>query len=356
MTHSGDKSFLGYLHSFRGFAIINIVYIHSVVAALVAIDSMNMGNPIALVNEVLFHDSTIYFAVISGVLFSIILKGKGYSRFYKSKVTNVIFPYIFITVIVTIFKVTNAEETEQSEVLSYFTVLGRDLLYGKASGVFWYMPVLFFLYIVTPAVNFLINLKKVGHFFLVILIVAPLIISRVQMAFDYILSIQTMIYFTGAYTFGMFIGSNMEATLAKVKDHFLPLVIIALATTSILTYLYVYDIDMIGFISLKETFFYIQKLALTLIFIFLFQQSQHRQSRWLYRIADDSFAIYFIHSFFVFGGIPLFMFLLGFNEIAPFNTIIGSIVLFLFSVGISMGIVFLFRKLLGKKSRMLVGA
>ncbi len=362
MPSTNSSTFLGYLHSFRGFAIINIVLIHAVVAALVAIDQMNMSNPIAMANEVLFHDSTLYFAVISGLLFTAILKRRGYNRFFKSKVKNVILPYVFITGIVTIFKALNPDEEASAQpfILTYLEILVRDLIYGKANALFWYIPVLIFLYLVTPLLDYLMNLKRIGTIIGVIIMLAPLLVSRIQMAFDYLLSMQTMIYFTGAYAFGMFIGSDLDRRLGWIRKSFFPILAIAIVSTVVLFYLYIQDIDAYAFmslnVSLKETAFYVQKICLTGIFIILLQNLGQKQPAWLHRVAKDSFSIYFLHGFFVFGGIPLFMFLLGYQEISPFNTLIGAVVLLAFSIGLSMLIVLGFRKLMGKNSRILIGS
>ena len=70
-----NNGFLGYVHSFRGFAILNIVAIHAVVVALIVPADWNPdpAAPLYVLNETLFHDSTLYFALISGILFSSIL-------------------------------------------------------------------------------------------------------------------------------------------------------------------------------------------------------------------------------------------------------------------------------------------
>ncbi len=83
MNKKNQPSFLGYLHSFRGFAIINIVAIHAFGYAIFITNknSFDPKDPIDIANGLLFHNSTIYFAVISGILFSVVLKSKGYKRF-----------------------------------------------------------------------------------------------------------------------------------------------------------------------------------------------------------------------------------------------------------------------------------
>ncbi len=105
MNKKNQASFLGYLHSFRGFAIINIVFIHAFGYALFLSNnnSFDTKDPISIANGLLFHNSTIYFAVISGILFSVVLKSKGYKRFYSSKLKNVLLPYLFLTLLFSIF-------------------------------------------------------------------------------------------------------------------------------------------------------------------------------------------------------------------------------------------------------------
>ena len=358
MSTDNSTSFLGYLHSFRGFAIINIVIIHSVVAALVGGNAMDMSNPIALIDEVLFHDSTLYFAIISGLLFTAVLKKKGYKRFYRNKLQYVLLPYLFITVISVPLKFLDPEleVTGDSAILFYFKMLFRDILYGKAIAIFWYMPVLFFLYAVTPLVDYMIHLKKVGNGLAFILIITPLFVSRIQMAFEYILSIETMFYFLGAYVFGMVLGNNLDTWLTWMKKNFYILVVLLLISTRILFYLFINSINMVGTVSLQETFFYIQKLALTGVFITLFRNLGDQQPAWLHRFAKDSFGIYFLHGFFSFGAIPLFSPLLRYDSIAPFHSLLGSILIFVFATGMSMLIIAGFRKMAGSKSRMFVGS
>lgn len=357
MLNPRSSQFLGYLHSFRGFAIINIVLIHAIVAALVAIQAMNDSNPIAIANEVLFHDSTIYFAVISGLLFSAILKNKGYARFFRSKVKYVLVPYIFLTALFTLFMVMGEREnSDTSFLLQYLETFFRNLIYGKASFVFWYIPVLIFLYLVTPILDYVMSLKGIGTVLFAIIALTPLLVSRVQMAFDYILSINTMIYFMGAYAIGMYFGNDLQRRLSWVEKYLYPLLGITIIISAVLLYFHIKGIDMYAFVSLRETGYYIQKVCLTGIFIVMFKKLGNNQPKWLFRVAKDSFAIYFLHGFFVFGAIPLFMFLLGFKAIAPFNTILGSLVLTIFSIGLTMLIVLGLRKLMGKNSRMIIGS
>ena len=48
-------------------------------------------------------NSTIYFALISGLLYTAILKKKGYAQFFISKLKFVVLPYLFFTLFYSIF-------------------------------------------------------------------------------------------------------------------------------------------------------------------------------------------------------------------------------------------------------------
>jgi len=56
-----SNGFLGYVHSFRGFAILNIVAIHALAfAQLIPADwELDKTTPLYVLTETLFHDSTL---------------------------------------------------------------------------------------------------------------------------------------------------------------------------------------------------------------------------------------------------------------------------------------------------------
>ena len=106
MPDKNTPEFLGYLHSFRGLAILKIVFGHAVAAACIgAYGVFDVSKPILIISEVFYHDSTLYFAMISGLLFSKILKPRGYYKFYKSKLKHILLPYLFFTVVLTLIKI-----------------------------------------------------------------------------------------------------------------------------------------------------------------------------------------------------------------------------------------------------------
>jgi len=362
MQKNQPKQFLGYLHNFRGFAIINIVAIHAVVFAFLGASNFNFNpnNPIAIANEVLFHNATIYFAVISGILFSAVLKSKGYEAFYIGKFKNVILPYLFFTLIFSIFaENSNKPFAILTNFTDYYHAVIRNFIYGKANFVYWYIPILIFLYLATPLVDYLINLKKIGKYIFLLLLSIPLVVSRIEMMelmqSDF-LSLQTMLYFLGAYVAGMYIGIDLEKRLAWVKNNFTWLIVITLITTIALVYIQLKNIDMIGRVSVRATLYYIQKICVSGIVIILLKNMGERKIIGLHQIAKDGFAIFFLHGFLIFVLIGILMPILSFTKIAPFNIFIGAFLMLVLSIAVSMLIVFIFRKIFGDKSRMIIGA
>ncbi|MEO7462307.1 MAG: acyltransferase [Ferruginibacter sp.] len=359
MNPINRPTFLGYLHSFRGFAIINIVAIHAIGLALF-ISSNNPKDPFSIANELLFHNSTIYFAVISGLLFSVVLKSKGYKKFYSSKFKNVLLPYLFLTLLFSIFNPTeNNFFALHTDLVVYLRGALRNFIYGKAQFPYWYIPVLIFLYLVTPLLDYIMNIKKWGSMLIMLIILLPLAISRVELidiGNKDSLYLSTMIYFTGAYAAGMYFGANPEERFEWVKKNMLLFILITVISSVAIIYFEFKNVDKFGAWSLRGTMFYIQKMCLSGIFIIVFKNRRERQPGWLGQIASYAFTIYFLHAFFLFLLYGLWMSLSPMHIIAPFNIFVTSLIFIILSIAWSILFGWIFKKLFGKYSRMLVGS
>lgn len=358
VTDIKTPEFLGYLHSFRGLAILKIVLGHAVAAACIgAYGVFDVSYPVLMISEIFYHDSTIYFAVISGLLFTKILKPKGYSKFYKSKLINILLPYIFFTLVFTLITIKFKNTLSFEKGLGYyFSKAFMNLLFGKASFVLWYIPVLIFLYMVTPLLGFLQKTNQLTKVLFLIIMGIPLFVSRIPLVSDYSLKLETMIYFMGAYAVGMYLGADLEAKLGSLKKHKNVIMATSVLATVVLFYLYVNDIDMYGKVSLKETFFYIQKIGFSIIFIMMFKKLGEKQPNWMKPVARDSFSIYFMHGYILYASYPLFKFVFGTHTLGAFNVGLMATVLFIYTVILSMLVVRIFKLVFRKKSRMIVGA
>lgn len=354
-----QPKFLGYLHSFRAFAILNIVAIHAISFAIYVCsnNTLNPKDPINIINEVLFHNSTIYFAVISGLLFSAVLKARGYKRFYNSKVKNVLCPYLFLTLIFSISSSKSVFIVHNNFGL-YLNEVFQNFIYGKAQFTYWYIPVLIFLYLITPMLDYIIKLKHWGTILTLICVLAPLAISRVQLAElreGYFLSLSTMIYFTGAYVAGMYFGTDPNKWFNWVNKHITAFIIIAVITSITAIYIEINDIDKMGYWSLKSTLFYIQKMCLSGVFIVIFKNLGEQQPKRIGRIANNAFTIYFLHAFFIYLFYGSLKELANFTSFKPLNVILVASFVLLISITLSLITSWVFKKIFGKYSRMLLG-
>jgi peptidoglycan/LPS O-acetylase OafA/YrhL len=350
--------FLGYLHSFRALAILNIVLGHAMAAAFIgAYGAFDDSNLLLMVSEIFYHDSTLYFAIISGLLFSKILKPKGYFRFYKSKFNHILLPYFFVTLVLTLTKINfNSFSSFESLLGNTLNTFWVNFLYGKASFALWYIPVLLFLYVMTPVLDFLESGNRFSKLLFFISMLLPLFVSRINISNEYVIRFETLVYFTGAYSFGMFLGNNLNEKLTYISKHKTLLIGIAILSTVCLFYLYIQEFDMIGTVNIKETIFYIQKTCFALLFIIFFYHRNDKQPKWMYPIARDSFSIYFIHGPILYLMLPYFRFILEFENLKSLTVVIVAAALFIISVLFSRIIVILFNKIFGKYSRMIIGS
>ena len=358
ITQSKNSEFLGYLHSFRGLAILKIVFGHAVAAACIGVYGVfDVSNPILMISEVFYHDSTLYFAIISGILFSQVLKPRGYFKFYKSKLKHIVLPYLFFTVVLTLIKINFRQFSNFQDGLQWtVSKIWMNFIFGKANFALWYIPILIALFLVTPVLEFLQKRNSITKICFFIMMILPLFISRVQNLTAYHVSVETIIYFTGAYAFGMYLGEDLNDKLKWLKTYQFQITLLGYISSAWLFYLYIYDLDAVGMLSLKETVFYIQKISFAIIFILWFKTFQDKQPHWLIPIASDSFSIYFIHGSLLYKLLPWVMSILKPITLQSLKVVLGAFILGSLVMVLSMLMVAISKKLFGKYSRMIVGA
>lgn len=351
------SSFNHALHAFRAFAIINITAIHAFAWTFIVI--REKGYTIAPsywlidgLNGVLLHDSTLYFTFISGILFPIILKGKGYPRFFESKFKYVFLPYLFFTTIFTIFSpfapdsATSASVIEQ--VLNFIGKLSINLLTGNALWIYWYIPILLVLYALTPLLEKLPKMPA-GKTFSAIIILLPLVASRVWPEVSW----TNYVYFLGAYVLGLIVGQNYDRTLELIERYWVLLLIIAVLTT--LQFFTLPNPITYGFINLNESFWYVQKIAMGALALLWLEKYIKEVPRWLDVLARYAFAIYFIHMIVImmyFGTVEALEINLGDN----LNFGIHLLVIYPIIMAATVGLIFIAKKIFGKYSRSIIGA
>jgi hypothetical protein len=286
-----------HLHAFRGFAIANIVLLH-VFDLVLDFNMTHAGmSPaeewIYIFNEVMFHDSTIYFALISGLLFSVVLRRRGWTRFFRSKLTNVIAPFAVMSLLFTL--VDRSYYGASADGAPGMDFLGKylsNLWHGTAQLSYSDIPVSGVLFAATPLLDTRVTGRHAGMGILVMASL-PLFLSRTGRE----VSLGTVVYFAGVYSVGIFLGEGYAGNLAFLRRRQWALGAVAAASTAALVLLFTRDIDMIGPVSIRESLFYVQKLAFCGLILFYMQRWEKQLPGALDRLAVYSFAIYFMHQF-----------------------------------------------------------
>lgn len=351
--------FIAHLHAFRGFAILNIVVGHAFNGAIVWVKPETkpaFDRYLSIAKEAVFHDTTIYFALISGLLYAMVLSGRSWGSFYWRKVLYVFCPYVLISTLLTLWQWPLFLNDPpygapfKGGFADFLQAAGSNILTGEAMYHLWYIPVLAMLFIATPLISALLKDKRL-RWLVVVLVLLPLVISRV----GFKLHLVSVIYFLGAYALGILAGSNYDRWLGWVERHLRLLGAAAAVLTMLIAWMYQADVRYVGPVSIRETAFYVQKLAIAAVALALLKRGEAHLPKWLEVIATYAFAIYFLHAFLIyllnFAGNAL---LTGHPGLAA--TLMLSAVWAVIALGASVAIAAGLHRLLGKKSRMLVGA
>ncbi|WP_158291655.1 acyltransferase family protein [Marinicauda algicola] len=356
MTQDRQPGFIAHLHAFRGVAIVNIVAVHAGSLAVYDFGGGTAGDPalraIAALNEALFHDSTLYFALISGLLFSAVLKDRGWARFFEGKLKYVLAPYAVMSLVFTLFHWHWSQDFEVfgEGPLAFVQAGARHILLGTAMGQFWYIPVLAVLFALTPLVSALLS-RSWGIWAVGALGLAPLLVTRTGAE----LSVQNAVYFLGAYAGGMALGRDYATVSAGMSRIWPLLALLAGVTSALLVWMVWNGTGLAGPVRLQESVFYLQKAALAGLFLAGLKAIEPRVPRVLDTLAGHAFAIYFLHLFVLYAIGHVARLVID-PPLGPLAAIALMAGLLAGSLAICVAISAGARAVLGKRARMILGS
>lgn len=296
--------------------------------------------------ETLFHGSTLYFTFISGLLFNLLLSKKSWAQFFTGKALNVILPYTLLSLVMTVYLTTRFPPASPSPLLTTYL---HNLAAGSAAIQYWYMPVLFFLFAITPLLK-TIQLRLPTLFWMLILL--PLCISRSP--FPDFLKLQTFVYFAGAYAAGMQLGQYYQAAMSWVDRYKFILVASAAILTSMLFALYWFNYTESGLFSMRQSLVYLQKMVITVLVLHYFQQYETRLPSWLTLVGSAAFAIYFLHVEFIALTIEVLNEFIKQNRTADILAVLGLVNWATALIG-SVILALIIKELVGRHARKLIG-
>lgn len=334
--------FLPYIHNFRAIAILFIVAIHCL-----RFFEASGKPPFFQVVLPLLSRGTFLFVFIAGYLFQH-LSGKFEAKTYwLKKFQYVIVPYLIVSLPIIAYRiVTNNPPDTAMEHFPDFAQLPVvfQAVYYYATGShlipFWFIPMVFFYYLLAPI---LVKLDRDGRiyyalplFMLISLLVTRADLQDIHLAFVHYFSI---------YLLGMFFSRYRDQIIpwTDKRSKWLVAATGLVIAASILYYSSAY----------REQIVYFQKLLLSWSFIYSLWKYDKYIPRWLGRLADMSFGIFFLHYYFIFAMQTLLKKLTG-SEILS-ATAINFLVILLLTTGLCFVTLYVIKKIFGIRSRWLVG-
>ncbi|WP_338424610.1 acyltransferase [Sphingopyxis kveilinensis] len=290
---------IDYLDPFRAFAILQVVLIHGGNALLLrGLPSLDAeGSAAYALLHIIAHDSTIYFAVISGVLYGHLFWRRDHRVFMQGRLAKIGLPYTVITLVLTtlFWTVERLKTGSDADLPGLVVEFCRNIAFGDAWNTMWYIPVILVLYLISPILWALQNRPEM-RWILAVIIILPIIATRTGT----MLTPQIFLYFLGSYTAGMWIGTDTEKKIDLLSKHVSALLLTLLGASLLLGWMFARQIDMWGVVSLRESVFYIQRLAASALVLIWFRQWVRRGISPRIRsiseyLAVASFGIYFVH-------------------------------------------------------------
>jgi peptidoglycan/LPS O-acetylase OafA/YrhL len=302
------------------------------------------------VDQSIFHGTTLFFALISGLLFTQVLAGRGWGRFFRSKLLNLALPYAVISAVYLALNMAFLYSPRRLGTGSFVEQWLTGLPTGGAFFHLWYIPVLFALLALTPLAWALLR-RPEARPLEVAIVLAPLIVSRVWGEW----TLATPAYFFGAYVLGMWAGMDYPATLRLVARHRTTLLWTASLTTAAQRAILAHGEQMVGPVDLIESVGYVQKLSIAALLLLALDKVRAALPRLLMRLGDLAFPICFLHMIPI-GFLGLWMSQMGTEPFAAWQIALLAILLFVSGLALTFALSRALKALLGPAARYLIGA
>ncbi|MCX7097281.1 MAG: acyltransferase [Methylococcales bacterium] len=338
MPHK-SQVFLGYIHAFRAIAILFIVAGHS-------IDAFDWGDQqeTERILRICFSNGTVLFVFIAGYLFQHLSPKYETKKYFIAKLKHVLVPYIIISIPAILIFTLVQEKNAVWEGFYDHTLWEQVALFyltGAHLAPFWFIPMICLFYLVAPALIWADKTK--GFYFATpLLIVLSCFIAR---GFPN----QSFVHFFSVYVLGMFCSRYKP-----IVNHWLEnSTILFLACLSVIV-LGIYEYYLMPETETMTYFNLLQKLALTaLIMGLLIRLKEQSTNHYLNLIANASFGLFFVHSYLLSAAKLAYENLVGSKAEGD---VLGYIFVVMAITLMGLATVYTIKKILGQKSKYLVGS
>ncbi|NTS78787.1 acyltransferase [Catenovulum sp. SM1970] len=345
------KAFLNSINHFRGIAIIFIVMAHCYRPAGWEIESFADK---AWFN--LMMNGTVFFVFISGFLFHHVFYHRwDYRKYMKNKTKYVFVPYLLLSIPWIIWHLSGSMQpaiheqytdlTNLSSLATWYIVTGRMLT------AYWYIPMGMMLFAISPWVIHLIKKHQLMYFTIPLFLIA----IWVHRPIANLNAIQSLIYFLPVYLFGVWASVNRDQLFIFIDKYWLIMFLSAVALA--LGQAYFFGAGVLNKDAFELTvpdLMLPQKILLTLVLLAILNKFEHIEINVLQKLAEVSFAIYFIHPWFttpwwmIFDSPDLF-------GLQGYGNIVTTFIVTMLVIAMSYVVALILKRAFKKRSRYLIG-
>ncbi|WP_373018192.1 acyltransferase [Thiomicrorhabdus sp.] len=311
----------------------------------------------------LITGGTALFVFISGFFFHYVFyKRFDYADFLIKKTKFVFVPFLVLTVSLIVFGLLyGADFTAYQEyfykapstLTDYFELLIFYLFTKGYALPFWFIPFIMLIFIASPLFLFFIKRTQLQQSLIILItLIVSLLIHR---PFDNINPVHSFFYFLPVYLIGIYVSQYRERVMERLQGK----VMILLAIVLLLAVFQAVFLNNVGNFMKADPFEYagidvilLQKIFLSLFFVALLSRYEDRESVLLKKLADMSFAIFFLH-----GVVIIFLRKLSFDEFmnsilpGPAFFIINFFVVLSITIAAAYAVKFVFKA----RSRYIIG-
>ncbi|GIU40715.1 acyltransferase [Shewanella colwelliana] len=345
------KAFLNSINHFRGIAIIFIVMAHCYRPAGWQVETLSDKTWFNLM-----MNGTVFFVFISGFLFHHVFSHRwDYKKYMKNKTKFVFLPYLLLSLPWIIWHITAGtnplmhlnytELTDPIQIASWYVITGRTLT------AYWYIPMGMMLFALSPWVMHLLRNHRLMHYALPLLIIA-MVIHRPESNLN---AIQSLVYFLPVYLFSVWSSEHRDRLFPFIEKYWLVMLLAAIALAfGQAHYFGAGVLNKQAFDLTVPDLMLPQKLLLTLVLLALLNKIEHINIKPLQKLAEVSFAIYFIHPWLttpwwmLYGSPDLF-------NLQGQGNVITTLLVTLAVIAISYAIAVTVKALFKQRSRYLIG-
>ncbi|MCX7099088.1 MAG: acyltransferase [Methylococcales bacterium] len=324
--------FLSYIHNFRGIAILYIVAGHSISAF-----NWEQSPVQGRLTRMLLENGTVFFVFIAGYLFQYLSYKYVPKKYFLSKLSTVVLPYLLVS-IPAIVTFVFFQERESLWPGFYDNPRWLQIIYFYLTGLhlapLWFIPMICLFYCISPLL-LLMDRYSWTYLLLPVLVIVSCHVPRGNI-------FESFVHFFSVYFFGMFLSHYRVV----VNEHLTKPLVLSLLIFDFFALVYIeYFLADDPYINL------IRKLFVCCLFIGLLVKF-NISNKILELLAKESFGIFFIHSYVISSIKIAEQHFLG-------QYLEGSLVAFIFFIMIvllsCMAIIGLIKKLFAANSKYLIG-